>query len=256
MEYLWLKILILVLFGILLYREIIKTAVLNSSQTQAIKSKASFFTLVLVGSVVSVFVYVGMQITFIETRDLRPYLPKHLNEIVSPFEKGVIELNGMVIKTNLAHKGELASLADQLTQGCNHDDGCEAQKLFDYVTHIPYRTDYTSRNALQVVQTNWGDCDDKSNLFASLLNERGLDYRFVYVPHHVFVVVHIKNTSNIPFLNARLQIDGKDYYYAETTADGSRIGEFNGQFPYSFEGIYDIKNDKAVDKRDIHFRMG
>jgi hypothetical protein len=256
MENLGIKIFVSILFGLFLYREIIRSATLHSTQAPYTKSKASFINLLIVGSVVSAFVYAGMQITFIETRDLRPYIPKHFNELVSPFEKGVIELNGMVIKTNLANKGELLPLATRLTQGCNGNDGCEAQKLFDYVTHIPYKTDYTSRNALEVIRTNWGDCDDKSNLFASLLNEKGIDYLFVYVRHHVFVVVHVDNTSEIPFLNARLRINGKDYYYAETTADGSRIGEFNGQFPYSFEGIYDIKNNGAVDKRDVGFRMG
>ncbi|MDD2266782.1 transglutaminase-like domain-containing protein [Sulfuricurvum sp.] len=256
MENLGIKIIILTLFGLFLYREIIRSAALHSAQSASVKSKASFINLLIVGSVVVLFVYTGMQITFIETRDLRPYVPKHSNDIVTPFDKGSIELNGMVIKTNLAHKGELTALADRLTQGCNGNDGCEAQKLFDYVTHIPYRTDYTSRNALEVIRTNWGDCDDKTNLFASLLNERGIDYRFVYVRHHVFVVVHIDDTSEIPFLNARLRINGKDYYYAETTVDGSRIGEFNGQFPYSFEGIYDIKNDKEVDRREVSFRMG
>ncbi|MDD2369158.1 MAG: transglutaminase-like domain-containing protein [Sulfuricurvum sp.] len=256
MENLGIKILVLMLLGVILYREIIRSAALHSAQPASIKSKASFINLLIVGSVVTLFVYAGMQITFIETRDLRPYLPKHLNEVVTPFDKGIIELNGMVIKTNLAKKGELLSLATRLTQGCNGDDGCEAQKLFDYVTHIPYKTDYTSRNALDVVRSNWGDCDDKSNLFASLLNEKGIDYRFVYVRHHVFVVVHVNDTSEIPFLNARLRINGKDYYYAETTATGARIGEFNGQFPFSFEGIYDIKNNEAVDKKDVSFRMG
>lgn len=251
------KLLILLLLGIFVYREILKSAAKNTSHPSAsFREKANFFHLIMVGSVVGIFVYTGMSITFIETRDLRPYHPPHTPEMISMFDKGVIEVEGMAIKTNLANPGELKSLSDKLTRGCNGDDACEIQHMFDYVTHIPYRTDYTSRNAKEVIRTNWGDCDDKSNLFASLLNERGYDYRFVYVPHHVFVVVHVKDEGALPFLRARLTMDGQSYYYAETTAAGSRIGEFNGQFPYTFEGIYDIKRDKPVNLDEVSFGMG
>lgn len=149
---LWIKIAVILLIAFFVYREILKSAQKPSIQT----SKASFMSLVGVGGVVGVFTYVGMSMTWIETRDLRPYHPENSSQFVSLYDRGVIELNGMVIKTNLAHQGELAPLAQKLTQECNGDDGCEAQKLFDYVTAIPYRTDYTSRNALTVIKTKLG----------------------------------------------------------------------------------------------------
>jgi|GEM_PF-367531 len=252
---LWLKIAIISLIAFAVYREILKSAK-TASTRPAQTSKAGLITFIGVGSVVGMFTYAGMSMTWIETRDLRAYHPENSSQFVSLYDRGVIELNGMVIKTNLAREGELAPLAEQLTRGCRGDDGCEAQKLFDYVTSIPYRTDYTSRNALSVVKSNWGDCDDKSNLFASLLNERGIDYRFVYVPHHVFVAVHLNDTDRVPFLNAKLTMDGKDFYYAETTASGARIGEFNGQFPYSFEGIYDMNRNRPEELSNVKFSIG
>ncbi len=251
---LWIKIAIVFTIAILVYREILKSISKPSNPSASPKSNAGFWSFITVGAAVGGFVYIGMSMTLIETRDLQPYI--RTPQIVSLFDKGVIQLNGMVIKTNLAKPGELSPLAKQLTFECKGRDGCEAQKMFDYVTHIPYKTDHTSRNANEVIQTNWGDCDDKSNLFASLLNERGLDYRFVYVPHHVFVVVHVDDTSTLPFLGAKLTIENKDYYYAETTSAGARIGELNGQFPHSFEGIYDIKNNKEVDLEKVKFGIG
>lgn len=248
---------VIVIFAILIYREIVKSATARSQQgLYPSRTKAGFLSLLTVGMSVGIFVYAGMSVTLIETRDLRPYKIANSPQMVSIFDKGVIELNGMVIKTNLARQGELSVLADQLTGNCRGDDACEAQALFDYVTQIPYKTDYTSRNAKEVIATRWGDCDDKSNLFASLLNERGIDYRFVYVPHHVFVVVHLNDADALRFLPAKLIIEGKNYYYAETTATGARIGEFNGQFPFQFEGVYDIKNNKAVNPDTIGFRFG
>lgn len=251
---LWVKIAVVLLIAFFVYREIIKSAQKPSIQT----SKAGFMSLMSIGGVVAAFTYIGMSMTWVETRDLRPYSHPSASspQFVSLYDHGIIELNGMVIKTNLAKKGELASLAEKLVQECNGDDGCEAQKLFDYVSEIPYRTDYTSRNAITVIKSHWGDCDDKSNLFASLLNERGIDYRFVYVPHHVFVVVHLKDTAHLPFLSAKLTIEGKDFYYAETTAGGAKIGEFNGQFPYSFEGVYDMNRDQPEKLSNVKFSIG
>jgi hypothetical protein len=252
---LWVKILVIALLAAALYREIIATAA-KQSRRPLPRSGAGFMSLVMVGGAVGVFTYAGMTVTRIETRDLRAYAPEHSSRFVSIFDKGVIELNGMLIKTNLAEPGELSALAERLTEQCHGEQGCEVQSMFDYVTHIPYRTDYTSRNAREVVRTGWGDCDDKSNLFASLLNEKGIDYRFVYVPHHVFVVVHLSDTAGLPFLRAKLVIAGKEYYYAETTAAGASIGEFNGQFPASFEGVYDIRNNRAVDPDAVSFGIG
>lgn len=248
---LWIKIALVAIMGIFVYREILKSAAKPSHQATAQKNKAGLLSFVGIGAAVSGFVYVGMSITLIETRDLRPYLPS--SPMVSLYDRGVIKLNGMVIKTNLARNGELTSLANELTLGCNKNDACEAQKMFDYITRIPYKTDYSSRAPKEVIATNWGDCDDKSNFYASLLNERGIDYRFVYVLNHVFVVVHIKHVSTLPFVRAKLTIDNQDYYYAETTATGASIGQHNGQFPYNFIGIYDIKNKKEVDLKKVSF---
>lgn len=254
---LWIKMAVVTVIVFFVYKEILKSAAVRSDQTpSATKKKAGFLNLMTVGMSVGIFVYAGMSITFIETRDLRPYAPEHSPQMVSIFDKGVIELGGMVIKTNLAKPAELAPLAEKLTQNCHGNDGCEVQAMFDYVTRIPYKTDYTSRNAKAVVATQWGDCDDKSNLFASLLNERGYDYRFVYVPHHVFVVVHVDDTKSLHFLPARLIIEGKNYYYAETTATGASIGEFNGQFPFQFEGVYDMEKNEPAEKEKITFRIG
>lgn len=252
---LWIKIGVISLLALLIYREILKSAILHH-QSPRPTSKAGFMSLLMITAVVGIFTYVGMSITWIETRDLRPYLPPHSPQMVSIFDKGGIELNGMVIKTNLAPKGELATLAQKLTQKCNGDEGCEVQSLFDYVTQIHYRTDYTSRSPRSVIQSNWGDCDDKSNLFASLLNERGYEYLFVYVPHHVFVVVHLQDTEDLPFLRASLEMEGKRFYYAETTAEESLIGEFNGEFPNRFEGLYDLRNDHEIPLEMVTFHLG
>jgi hypothetical protein len=78
------------------YREILTS--LSSPKPSPPKEKASLLTMMSIVGVVGIFVAFGMSITRIETRDLRPM---HPSPIVSIYDKGVIRLNGMFIKTNL-----------------------------------------------------------------------------------------------------------------------------------------------------------
>lgn len=249
---LWIKVFTLIILGYFLYHQILRSAVQKRLKPQ---SKASILTLLGVGGMVGIFVYAGMSITLIQTRDLRTITPKSSPQFVSIFDPGVIEVGDMVIKTNLAPKGSLRSLAQTLTDKCYGKEECEIQSMFDFVTNIPYKTDHTSRKPSDVLASNWGDCDDKTNLFASLLDEKSYQYTLVYVPHHVFVAVHIKDPSRLSWLKARIMIDGKAYYYAETTAKNARIGEFNGQFPNSYIGIYDLQHNKEIDLEKVSFRL-
>ena len=135
-------------------------------------------------------------------------------------------------------------LANFLTKNCNSDKTCEVQSMLDFVTAIPYKINESiARNSKQVVEQNFGDCDDKSNLLISMLKVRGYEAYFVLVPKHIFVIVNLENQIN----KKALYINDKRFYILESTASGSKIG-----FPlkYSFEEINVIvdpfKNKKLL----------
>ena len=135
-------------------------------------------------------------------------------------------------------------LANFLTKNCNSDKTCEVQSMLDFVTAIPYKINESiARNSKQVVEQNFGDCDDKSNLLISMLKVQGYEAYFVLVPKHIFVIVNLENQIN----KKALYINDKRFYILESTASGSKIG-----FPlkYSFEEINVIvdpfKNKKLL----------
>lgn len=133
-------------------------------------------------------------------------------------------------------------LADFLTKNCKGDKTCEVQSMLDFVTAIPYKINESiARNSKQVVEQNFGDCDDKSNLLISMLKVRGYEAYFVLVPKHIFVIVNLENQSN----KKALYINDKRFYILESTATSSKIG-----FPlkYSFEEINAII-DPFVNKK-------
>jgi hypothetical protein len=116
--------------------------------------------------------------------------------------------------------------------------------MLDFVTAIPYKINESiARNSKQVVEQNFGDCDDKSNLLISMLKVQGYEAYFVLVPKHIFVIVNLENQIN----KKALYVNDKRFYILESTATSSKIG-----FPlkYSFEEINVIvdpfKNKKLL----------
>ncbi|RXK13562.1 hypothetical protein CP965_07110 [Halarcobacter mediterraneus] len=156
-----------------------------------------------------------------------------------------ISIDGATYVNQVRQDEYTLKLANFLTKDCNNDEICEVQSMLDFVTKIPYKINKSvARSPKHVVEQNFGDCDDKSNLLISLLKTKAYEAYFVLVPKHIFVVVRLekdlKNTK-------ALYINGKAYYKLESTAKGSKIG-----FPlkYKLEEINAVidpfKNKKLV----------
>ena len=64
--------------------------------------------------------------------------------------------------------------------------------------------------------------------------------------HHAFVAVYVKDRANLYPHTASLEINGKYYFYAETTDKNARIGSFNGVKKESILGVYDVNEEKEI----------
>ncbi|AYJ80618.1 hypothetical protein AN286_00465 [Aliarcobacter cryaerophilus ATCC 43158] len=136
-------------------------------------------------------------------------------------------------------------LADFLTKNCKKDPKCEVQNMLDFVTQIPYKINESiAKSPKKVVEQNFGDCDDKSNLLISLLKVKDYEAYFVLVPNHIFVII---NFEEINLNKKALYVNNKRYYILETTATNSQIA-----FPLKYkieeiEAVIDpFKNKKLV----------
>ncbi|MDX4063048.1 MAG: hypothetical protein WC920_02245 [Aliarcobacter sp.] len=111
-------------------------------------------------------------------------------------------------------------LAQYLTKDCKSSI-CEVQSMLDFVTNIPYKiNENVAKSPKKVVEQNFGDCDDKSNLLISLLKAKAYEAYFVLVPKHIFVVVNLEALNN----KKALYINERRFYILETTATNSKIG--------------------------------
>jgi len=157
----------------------------------------------------------------------------------------------------VAKKGEksLERLVSSLV-GSETSKERKAQKLLDFVTQeIKY--DHSEANASvevlkrpnEVLMTRGSDCSGKVILYASLLEQAGIDYRLVYNCGHITTAVEgeYPNRNNLSF-----NLGDKTYSIAETTAEGFQIGKSTLDKGFSIKDIkYVQKPGENSELRDI-----
>jgi hypothetical protein len=172
-------------------------------------------------------------------------VPKYIT-----FKKSIIE--NETVQNNIDDTGKLKQLAQEITSRCDHDENCEIEKIYKYVTKIPYRAgENRVKTPVEVLSTNSGDCDEKSFLMATLLKEKEHNSLLIFTENHAFLAIAIKNDQAINQHSTFLKINDQKYYYAETTQAGWEIGAFNGYDKKDIVGIYDIQNKKTISLKKV-----
>lgn len=132
----------------------------------------------------------------------------------------------------VARKGEpsLTRLAQTLTKNASSREE-KAQFLLDFVTkQIEYNQEkaHSGRNIVkrpnEVLMSGRSICGGKSVLYASLLEQLEIDYKFLYYEDHISVAVA---GDYINYNGLSLKIYDNIYSLAETTAYGFQIGYSN-----------------------------
>jgi hypothetical protein len=121
----------------------------------------------------------------------------------------------------------LMELCRKITGGEKKKEAA-AQMLLDFVTNTikfseseAYGGYEVLKRPNEVLMTGVSDCSGLTILYASLLEQAGIDYRLVYFPGHIAVAIN----GDFPDLNKTIiKYEGVEYHLAETTVKGFRIG--------------------------------
>ncbi|HEX5330836.1 hypothetical protein [Sulfuricurvum sp.] len=148
---------------------------------------------------------------------------------------------------------KLKTIIKNLKERCSGNEVCEVNQAFSYVSHIPYVHSDKHRTPVDVIVKNGGDCDEKAQLFATILIETNHNCVLVYTQDHTFIAVEIDDGSKVNPNNARLNIEGKAYYYAETTDPNAYVGKFNGVAFEQIQGVYHVNEKRDIQKESIQF---
>jgi len=102
--------------------------------------------------------------------------------------------------------------------------------IIDYIQQIPYElpeNTYGLYTPPEIVSLNAGDCDSKSIFAALLLNRLGYDSAIFYSSEYLHAMLGI-NVSSMGYYK---EMNGKNYYFTEMTAEGWQIGELPADCP-------------------------
>jgi hypothetical protein len=119
-------------------------------------------------------------------------------------------------------------VAVQLRQRAAHWELTDIQRA-NFILSFVQRLDYTSDKVgegydqftkfpAETLAERGGDCEDTAILYAALLQANGYDAVLMLPPQHAATGVAVAATGY------SLEVNGKRYYYAETTGEGAPIG--------------------------------
>lgn len=124
-------------------------------------------------------------------------------------------------------------------------DFTETEKIncmIAFVQSLPYTPDEIStpydeypRYPIETLVDGGGDCEDSSILLAALLDEMGHDVVLIELLNHMGVGI----SGN--FSGFYYELEGKRYFYVETTGTGWKIGELPSEFRGTAATLYPIE---------------
>lgn len=158
---------------------------------------------------------------------------------------------------NIEESENIKNITKVITQNCNNNKDCEIEKMYKYVTDIPYIANYSqkTKKPIEVISSNSGDCDERSFLMASMLKEQHYKAILVFCKYknqdHVFIAINKTKTEKKTL--TYIEIENKKYYIAETTWKNSYIGQYNEINANEYLGVYDIETKETIPLDKIKF---
>jgi len=146
------------------------------------------------------------------------------------------------------HDDFIQDVAEKLEYNANLEGYNKAVFAYSFVQSLPYVKDaYTSFNEYPkypvetFVERN-GDCEDTSYLTASILEAMDLDAVLVLFTNHMAVAVW----TNPKQSGTYYELNGRRYYYLETTGEGWDLGEMPPEYSNTPGALIEIPSGKTT----------
>ena len=107
-----------------------------------------------------------------------------------------------------------------------------ANFVLSFVQNIEYREDQISvskdeywRFPVETLYDEQGDCEDKAFLYASIMESMGYDAVILLYDGHAAAGIDVAGGYGTYY-----ELDGKEYFYCETTAVGWSVGDIPDEY--------------------------
>jgi hypothetical protein len=170
-------------------------------------------------------------------------------------EHHLIKLGNEYHWCGIKESKDILPITKALDMDCQNDF-CRIQKYYDYVKKIPYErgTEGKDKNAVEVMEQWKGDCDERSDLLASMMLANGYKTILLYTKDHAFTALNIPNYESNEN-RSYVQYEGRKYYIAETTDPNGQIGSYNNDVMHSLKFIYDVNEKRVASENEIAIQL-
>lgn len=170
-------------------------------------------------------------------------------------EHHLIKLGSEFHWCGIKESKDILPITKALDMNCQNDF-CRIQKYYDYVKQIPYEqgTQGKDKNAIEVMEEWKGDCDERSDLLASMMLANGYKTILLYTKDHTLTALNIPNYESNDN-RAYVQYEGRKYYIAETTDPNGQIGGYNNEVMHSLKFIYDVNEKRVARGEEIAIQL-
>jgi len=137
-------------------------------------------------------------------------------------------------------------LVDNFKDAANEKGFTERQTLdfaISFVQNLPYTSDDVTtgydeypRYPIETLVDYGGDCEDTSILMAAIVDEMGYGTILINPPHHMAVGV----LGGEEIYGTSWTLNGKKYFYLETTSGGRQIGEIPPEYQEAKAKLYEL----------------
>jgi len=150
---------------------------------------------------------------------------------------------------------EIKMIRTALEENCR-DDQCRIESYFNYIKKMPYEKGEHNKdkNSIDVLIAGKGDCDERSDLLASMMLQRNYKCILIYTNDHTFAGVNIPNYKSDK-RKTHIEYNHKKYYYAETTDENATIGGFNRIGKKEIRYAYNTNEKKEIPLNQITFNL-
>lgn len=170
-------------------------------------------------------------------------------------EHNLIKLGNEYHWCGIKDSKDILPITKALDMDCQ-DDFCKIQKYYDYVKRIPYEkgTQGKDKNAIEVMEEWKGDCDERSDLLASMMLANGYKAILLYTKDHALTALNIPNYESNDN-RAYIQYQERKYYIAETTNQSGQIGAYNDEVMHNLKYIYDVNEKRVTRGEEIAIQL-
>jgi len=143
----------------------------------------------------------------------------------------------------------IKKISKRISEAAKGSNINEALLAISFVQNLPYVDDIftgydeTPKYPIETFFEKNGDCEDMSYLTASIINAMGYGSVLILLPGHMAVGVYMDCDTPGTYY----KVDGRCYYYIETTSNDFTVGEIPGRYRNTRATIIKIPSGKTVD---------